>query len=217
MKKVLVLVEGQTEEIFVKQVLGEWYISRDISLIPKIITTKRVKAGTDFKGGIVSYEKVRKEVLRLLGDSSAGLVTTMFDYYGLPDNFPGRNIRAETPHERAAAVEDAFNRDIASGRFSSFIVLHEFEGLLFSSPRAIVQAMQGPEKEPALRRIRASFTTPEDIDDGLETAPSKRICKEFPQYEKILHGSIIAGRIGLEAIRHECPHFNEWLNRIERL
>ncbi len=57
MKKVLILVEGQTEETFVKQVLSPYLNRFDIFIIPTIIVTKRVKIGADFKGGVPEYPK----------------------------------------------------------------------------------------------------------------------------------------------------------------
>jgi hypothetical protein len=33
----------------------------------------------------------------------------------------------------------------------------------------------------------------------------------------VLHGSIIARRIGLDRIRQACPLFDEWLYRMEQL
>lgn len=216
MKKVLILVEGQTEEGFVKRVLNEHLRYNDIYLVPTIIATKRVKQGSDFKGGVISYVKVRKEILKLLGDTTAK-VTTMFDFYGLPNDFAGRFGVTGRPHDKVSQVENSFDKDINNPRFFSYFSLHEFEGLLFSSPPVIARTMNESGKETAFSRIKNSFPTPEDINDNPETTPSKRISKECPQYDKVIHGSIIANRIGLETLRRECPHFDTWLNRIEQL
>jgi hypothetical protein len=78
MKKVLILTEGPTEEAFVKHILGEHLLMFDVMLIPKIVTSKKVKNGPNFKGGIVSYPKVRREVSRLLSDTSASRATSIF-------------------------------------------------------------------------------------------------------------------------------------------
>jgi len=217
MKKALILVEGQTEEFFVKRVLADYLLSHGIIMIPAIVTTKRVKNGPDFKGGIISYQKVKKEILNLLGDTSARLVTTMFDFYGIPADFPGVCNMSGNPYDRVSKIEAGFNKDINDLRFFSYLSLHEFEGLLFSSPSVIARTLNDPEKEPVLKRIRNSFPTPEDINDNPETAPSKRIRREFPHYDKAAHGSIIAFRIGLQTMREQCPHFAEWLKRIEHV
>lgn len=49
--RVLVLVEVQTEERFVNDVLTPHFETKQVFLSPKILTTKVVKSGRDFKGG----------------------------------------------------------------------------------------------------------------------------------------------------------------------
>jgi len=89
MKKILVLAEGQTEEKFLKEVLNPYLNRHNIYIIPIIISTKRTKSGLKYKGGIVKFSQVKSEILKLLKDASASLVTTMIDYYGLNNSFPG--------------------------------------------------------------------------------------------------------------------------------
>ena len=60
-------------------------------------------------------------------------------------------------------------------------------------------------------------TCPELINDGAETAPSKRILKQIPEYDKVTAGWTVVEQIGLATLRHKCPHFNEWLTRLEQL
>ena len=216
MKKVLILAEGQTEETFIKQILAPHLLPLDVSPVPIIIATKRIKSGSHFKGGVPSYEKVRKEIQRLLGDSSAALVTTMIDYYGLPRSFPGRAAaQGATPLERVRFVEDALRTDITHPKFVPYYSLHEFEALLFASTSAIAQVFAKPDLEQPLAAIRAAFPTPEDIDDDPVTAPSARLESLYPRYSKPFFGFLIAARIGIQAMRDECGHFDEWLTRLE--
>lgn len=91
MRRALVLVEGQTEEAFVGSVLYPHFLVLGLALRPVVISTKRVKAGGKFKGGITSSQQVCREVRFLLNDSGAAAVTTMLDLYGLPDDFPGQS------------------------------------------------------------------------------------------------------------------------------
>ena len=67
------------------------------------------------------------------------------------------------------------------------------------------------------QEIRDTFPTPEDINDDPLTAPSKRILAAYPQYSKILHGTVAARAIGVAAMRQECPHFRNWLDRLAGL
>ncbi len=212
MKKVLVLVEGQTEETFVKRLLSPHLELAGVSAVPTILVTKKVKSGPHFKGGVPSYTKVKKEIQRLLGDSSAALVTMMLDYYGLPTDFPGRGeSHGSKPIERVQHVEGAITADIGDPRFRAYLSLHEFEALLFSSPDEIAHAFTSPECQPALSAIRAKFQTPEDIDDHPDTCSSARLRGLFPGYSKPLHGALISARIGLELMRQQCPHFDAWM------
>jgi len=48
MVRILILVEGQTEETFVRDILCPYFLSRDKILIPKIVTTKRLKNGHQY-------------------------------------------------------------------------------------------------------------------------------------------------------------------------
>ncbi|RLC20788.1 MAG: hypothetical protein DRI57_03930 [Deltaproteobacteria bacterium] len=188
MKKVLILAEGPTEEAFVKHILREHLLKCDVMLIPKIVTTRRVKNGPNFKGGIVSYPKVRREVIRLLGDTSATRVTTIFDFYGLPDDFPGRRTATGNACQKVRFVENAFEKDVNDHRFSAYLSLHEFESLLFSSPYEIAKTLNAAEKESELRAIRNSFASPEEINDNPKTAPSKRLI--FPNTIRSFSGGL---------------------------
>jgi uncharacterized protein DUF4276 len=67
----------------------------------------------------------------------------------------------------------------------------------------------------AIARIAADHPTPEDIDDGPMTAPSKRLRDAFAAYQKALHGPLAVAAIGLHRIRAVCPHFHHWLGRLE--
>jgi len=217
MRTILVLVEGQTEEKFVKEVLTPHFHNYNKHLIPTIVNTKIVKSGRNFKGGIVSYGQVRRDLMRLLGDTSALCVTTMFDLYGLPDEFPGRNDAPSLPYDKVQHIENAFRKDIAHPRFLGNLTLHEFEGLLFTKPAEIARALYDPDKELELTKIRASFKTPEEINDNPKTAPSKRLEGIFPIYNKPFYGMVISKRIGLNAICAECPHFHQWVSCLENL
>ena len=70
---------------------------------------------------------------------------------------------------------------------------------------------------PALRTIRSHFLTPEDINDNKDKAPSKRIKKVIPLYNKKVEGPLLAMEMGLAAIRAECPRFNDWVTSLESL
>lgn len=104
-------------------------------------------------------------------------------------------------------------------RFEPFVVMHEYEGLLFSDCRSLAEGLGEPELVSRLQEIRGAFPTPEDINDSSRTAPSKRIqslmCELGKRYEKPFHGFMAFDEIGLPKVRAECPHFDRWVSRLE--
>ena len=148
--------------------------------------------------------------------------TTMFDLYGLPTDFPSYQEakRMPEPLQRVNGLENALRNDINDGRFVPYIQLYEFETLLLSAPHQL--ASQFPEQSAAIQKLvemSASFTSPEEINDGAGTAPSKRIINAIPAYEdmKVSAGPIVAERIGLPILRARCRHFGAWLDQWEAL
>jgi hypothetical protein len=218
MKFVKIYVEGQTEETFVRDVLTPHLSGIGVYPTPVLAKTKREKSGRAFKGGLTSYAKVRRDILRLLDDSSAAAVTTMLDFYGLPKDFPGNSIiPTGSPYDRVHYLQDELRKDIANPRFIPFLTLHEFEALLFVDPDEIESAFPDLRRRGVLAKEVKSFQTPEEIDEGKTTHPAARIKNHIAQYRKPLHGPLIVSRIGLGRIRVACPHFNGWLDQLEHL
>lgn len=219
MARALILVEGQTEETFVRDVLAPHLGERDVHVRATLLVTKRVKSGIHFKGGVTRYERIESDVRRLLGDSDAALVTTMLDYYGLPSDFPGQATKPTGDcYARVAHLEQEFKRTIGHPRFDPYLSLHEFEVIAFVEPaRAAWVLASRPDAVAALEDVTRRFGDPERINEGVATAPSKRILSVFPRYQKTLHGPQIAGAVGLELIRARCRHFDAWLRRLEGL
>jgi hypothetical protein len=215
-KRVLILVEGQTEETFVNDALAPHLAGFEKWPSATCICTKRVKGRRAHRGGIGSYVQVRTD-LHLLLRSNPDVVTTLIDFYGIPSDFPGcASVPPNaTCFERAAHLEQEFGKDIADLRFIPNLVLHEFEGLLFSAPRAIAEILEDEAHVNKLEAIASKHGSPEEINDSQATHPSKRIKDLYPRYVKPLYGPQIAARIGLPAIRAKCRHFNAWLKRIE--
>ena len=218
MRKVHILVEGQTEETFVRELLAPYLLPKNIVAQATLAATKRVKRGPLFKGGVVSYGKVKNDLLRLLRDTSATKVTTLLDFYGLPKDFPGlASMPDASCYDKVAHLERAFMKDINRDNFLPHFSLHEFEGLMFASPKAIADVFPGtnPRYLVKLEEIRSSFNSPEEINDGPTTAPSKRIKELYSDYQKTFHGPLVAINIGIDSIRQECEHFNQWLTDLE--
>ncbi|OAN45237.1 hypothetical protein A6A03_15130 [Chloroflexus islandicus] len=214
MKRILILCEGQTEESFVNDILNPHLVTYQRWAVPILAVTKRTATGSH-RGGIVSYDKMRHDIIKLLRDSDARCVTTMIDYYGLPADFPGKAIvQGQSPHERVAALERALADDISDRRFYPFLMLHEFEALLFSAPDILKEHLR-PSNPQRLFGSIAQFATPEEINDGPDTHPAARITRSKPDYSKRIDGILIAKAIGLATMRERCPHFDQWVGYLE--
>ncbi|WP_224364955.1 DUF4276 family protein [Hyalangium versicolor] len=214
-----IIVEGPTEETFVRDLLAPHLGQHQVFASARSAETGRRK-GHIFRGGVVRYQKVRKDIEGWLKQDAGALVSTMFDYYALPQDFPSPAApRGSLPiHEWVAQLEQSLSADINNSRFIPYIQLHEFEALLFSDVEKTGSALGATAQQvEQLRFIRSAFETPEHINDSPETAPSKRLLQLFPGYDKPAFGSLALGRIGLTAIRQTCPHFAEWLSRLEAL
>jgi hypothetical protein len=184
----------------------------------------RKKERQDLSGGIVSYAKLKNDLQRWMKEDQnpEARFTSMVDLYALPEDFPGflPGAALNDPLQRVELLEQAFAHDIADHRFIPYLQLHEFEALVFVDPSKL--DLEFIDRDPAIQalmRIRNQFANPEDIDDGEDTAPSKRIIKELPEYSgrKVTAGPRIAEAIGLDALRKECSHFDSWLTKLEQL
>jgi hypothetical protein len=219
LSRVLVLVEGQTEETFIRDVLTVHLAPFEIHPTPVLVSTKRSKSGLKFKGGIRHYQKVRRDLSNLLHDRGAVAVTTMIDYYGVPEDFPGLSTQPSggSCYQRVDYLERALAADLGDSRLLPYLSLHEFEALLFTSPPEIQSAFPNFPVEAPLGAALRLAGSPEEINDGPDTHPSARLEKLLPTYQKTLHGPILAGRIGLEALCERCSHFAAWVRRLESL
>jgi hypothetical protein len=211
MTRVHVFCEGQTEDVFIREVLAPHFHRLDIWMNSIIVRT-----GPRGRGGVTSYGKIRWQINQKCREDASAWVTTMLDFYGLPKDFPGLTSKGSSL-ERAEAVVTAFQQDIGHRNFVANLVVHEFEGLLFSAPDAFGAWFDAGDVVQKVAAVRGAFKTPEHIDDGPTSAPSKRILKICANYDKVAHGSLIALDIGLDAIRRECPLFDAWVKRLEAI
>ncbi len=222
MHRVLTVVEGFTERAIVEQTFAPYLGARGLSLHAKVIG----KPG--HKGGVRNFEAVRKEILALLRQERSSHVSTFFDYYGLPENWPGvRQAKGKKAREVAAIVEMAMRSEVEArmdssddpSRFVPYVQVHEVEALLFSDPKVMANVFERPDLEASFALILHECGECEEINDQEATTPSKRIESLFRAYRKgsgiRAHAPIILKRIGVDRLRQACPHFNEWIATLE--
>lgn len=215
------VVEGQTEETFVRDVLAEHLAIHGIYAVARCVETSRTRLKI-FKGGMSTYARAKGDIERWLKEDRKAYLTTMFDLYGLPEDFPNvaKKSSASDPHKKAQLIEKGIAADIGDPRLIPYIQVHEFEALLFCAPAITDAALGAPpavSKVKDLQQICGNFPSPEHIDDGANTAPSKRIVQLYAAYRKQVFGPLITKRTGLNTLRQKCPHFHDWISKLEAL
>lgn len=211
MIRVYIYCEGQTEESFIKRILRPYLQNFQIEAVP-IISKTGLNNHKIQKGGVSTYSKMKTELNRLCGEHKNEIVTTMFDYYGLPKETPGSNNDASDLYEHVKIIESAIQDDIQHDNCIVNLIIHEYEALLFSNPDAF--SSMYPDAVDILSKIRKEYKNPEYINNSQSTAPSKRIMRIIYDYSKVRTGIIIAETIGIEKMLSECPHFKEWIETI---
>ena len=215
MSRVRILVEGQTEETFVNEILRPHLYQMGIYPYAFLF------------GGIPRYKQARKEILNSVKEDKTCVCTTMVDFYGMPTDWPGRreSLSYQNYLDKAQKVESALLEDICSqmgdrwnpAQFIPYVQMHEFEALLFSDTSILAESASKSEVADRLEGVLQSFSCPEEINDDYNTCPSRRIEQHIDNYVKTIDGIIAAQNIGLTKMRQECPHFDEWIEKLENI
>ncbi|MBN2181699.1 MAG: DUF4276 family protein [Sedimentisphaerales bacterium] len=217
MNRILVLVEGDTEVSFVDYILCPEFAAKGIFLTSALFR-KRHK-------GSFGYQNCQKRILNTIKQDSSVYVATFVDYYKLPHDWPGRKDADSCGAylDKASTVEDELLKDITSqmgggwnpAQFIPYVQMHEFEALLFSDTSILAEGDLKVSEQ--LENILKLFSCPEEINDNYDTCPSRRIEQHITNYVKTVDGILAAQKIGLAKMRRECPHFNEWITKLENL
>ena len=213
-QRLIILVEGDSELFFIqRQVIpmlyarcvGEWSIETC-----KITSIRKLNK----KGGNINYEYLSNDIQKFVSQHCT-VITTFLDFFRLPTNFPGYTTDGNMIHqvEEAMAV-DVKSRNPGLSLFIPYIQKYEFEALLFSNMDGFNYLLDDTEQLNRLQRIIDSFPTPEDINGGLATAPSKRLLSIF-NYNKVADSSDMLEIIGFDTIYSRCPRFSSWFDRLE--
>ena len=215
--EVIVLAEGTTEQLFVKQLLAPYMALRSIYLTPIILR----KPGQ--KGGDVKFSRAKNDIERQLKQRSETWLTLLVDYYGIDRNWPGyAESRRQNDHRKKAEiinkataeeVQKLFPFQNQGLRFIPYVSMHEIEALYFSDPACLADKL-GVGRH-LVDSILHECKEPEGINDSRETAPSVRLEKLAGRFKKTLTGIAIADAIGIEKMRKACPLFDSWLAALE--
>jgi hypothetical protein len=215
MPEVIVITEGQTEEFFIKQLVAPSLRHLNINIKPENLR------------GSVSFDRIKLYARNTLRGNSRVVVSTFIDLYALDTSFPAfaEAKKLSDVYARLVYMEKAFHSAIIEEvgcrpeRFLPYIQPYEYEGLLFSDVCALSTVEPTWDKSlKQLNKVCESFASPEHINDGFDTKPSKRLENLLsPEYKKTRHGPLIAKQITLEVIEQKCVHFREWMESLRRL
>jgi len=227
MKYLQIIVEGSTEENFVNDVMVKHFASLNIFISARKITTGWDKLNNkSAKGGLLKYSKFKNEVLRWIEsdrDRANTYYSSFIDLYAFPrDTESPYTLQIQQivdPFQKITALESAIRQDINHVKFIPYVQLHEFEALLLVDPGRLL--VMYPDGQTGIARLKKNIgnTNPEEINESYQTAPSKRIITYLPDYEgqKAQVGPLVAEDIGIVELRNKCSHFNEWINKLEKL
>lgn len=217
MKRIVFIVEGETEEAFVNTILSPYFQGCGFLNPIQCFKIKHTQ------GGMHKYSYVRNDVLNTIYEHDV-IVTTMFDLYALPHSFPGyeESLSIEKHLNRVLFLESKMKEDLelsqkrAFNNYIPYLQLHEFEALVFSSATGFEMLFEDHEMNyQGICDVINAFPNPEDINDSPETAPSKRMQKLIPGYNKIVYGISLIEFTGMDLILSKCPHFREWIEKIK--
>jgi len=218
MNTIIVICEGQAEQEFCNSVLYPHFKDLGVTIASPVISVSN--------GGIVKWEVLKKEVLvYLINNNRNTYITTFIDFYGLTGKgYPEHRI-INNENERRMLVSDietAMKNQIDDRyryRFLPYIQLHEFETLIFTDI-SLLKDWYNPNEildfnylEETIRR----YPDRELINDSPQTAPSKRLIRAIPKYDKVALGNILLMNIGLNRLRENNISFNNWIIKLESI
>lgn len=211
MKYLLIIVEGQTEQEFVNEILREYLVNRGVPCV----SARLIRTSRNGRGGFVNFDHLKKDITKILNSEKDAMVTTFVDYFRCPTNMPGYDeAMAMLNHAQSAdMLEQHLERCFKNPRFIPYIQLHEFEALLYSSNKGF-EAYWTEEQSKKTEAIVKQFADPETINSKPETAPSKRLLKIKEDYDKVAEGNLIALEVGIEEMLERCRRFKAWTDKI---
>ncbi|HBH29393.1 MAG: DUF4276 family protein [Desulfofustis sp. PB-SRB1] len=217
--EVVVLVEGPTEQRFVKHLLAPYLADRSVYLTPIILD----KPGE--RGGDVKFARAKNDIGRHLKQRRDTWITLLVDYYGIRGDWPGyAESKRQIDHTQKAAimnqataeqVQQLFPKQNQSSRFIPYVSMYEIEALYFSDPACIAKKLGVARRQ--VDAILEECKEPEQINDHSTKAPSKRLDGLSDRFKKTSTGIAIAEEIGICKMREACPLFDAWLTKLESL
>lgn len=219
--RICIIAEGPSEIQFLQAVVIPYLYAKN----PQIENIWPVNSGGVGKTESIGYQKIKRTILAQMCSDNYAVYTTMFDYYRFPKkNIPGFEYKDTLEiYDKVYSREDAFRNAIINESkldsfreeiiFKPFLMLHEYETLMFCDLNQLYYVRSGNESAvKKLIREVAHIENIELINDSHLTAPSKRIARVINGYQKPSMGLSITKAIGIEPMLEKCRHFKEWID-----
>ncbi|MCG7502759.1 DUF4276 family protein [Tenacibaculum sp. Mcav3-52] len=208
MKRLVFIVEGDTEVIFINGVVIPYLYKLGFKnpMNSQTIITNRKQHK---KGGVINYEYLKNDINRVLAQGNV-IITTFIDFFRLPTNFPNFTTNSKLIHE----IEEGISIDFKSNKnLIPYIQKHELEALMFTKKDGFELIIDEEDKLTLIENIIEEYPNPEDINGNPQNAPSKRLEKIF-KYDKVADSEMIFGMLDIQSMIEKCPRFNNWTNSI---
>lgn len=216
MKRLEIVVEGQSEREFIQNILGPYLQARGV-LESYNVAPIVVRTNTNSRGGMTKYRHLKRDIMNCLKSKNDELVVSMMvDYFRMPSNLRETlGIVSNDNHIKDAEnIEQSISADISDSRFIPYIQLHEFEALLFAAKDGFSYCYGDDTRCAELFKIVDKYDNPEEINSSPDGAPSKRMLAIIPEYEKMIDGNTVIMQNGMECIMRKCPRFHNWIEKI---
>ena len=218
MRNLYFIVEGETEEEFIKRLLIPYLYGQGLigHMQPIMV---HMSGGGHGHSNVKHFLNTIEPVLYYAGEP---VITSLLDYFRFPRQQPAFAACGVQPTAAAQAqclqraLFDAVQRIRVYPRFLPYVQLHEFEALLFADVAGHELQPFGIQMEVAA--VINDYPSPETINSRPEFAPSKRLAAIYQQhgqrYRKAADAVDIAELIGMERLLERCPLFSQWVRAL---
>ena len=133
MKQVFLVVEGQSEEAFYKQVVADYFRTTHAFTVA-IMPTKKNQSSRAYRDGTVTYDLCVRNIRRFLnGATHCDQFFLILDYYDLHTSFFDQYQGHDRSKDKAEYVIRRVEKEVNHPKFSVFLQIYEFEAFLFSA------------------------------------------------------------------------------------
>jgi hypothetical protein len=198
--KIVVLCEGDTEELALRYFIGRQWQADGLSRVGL--------KGIDLGG---KPQDVGKYAMRYLGERETLAVFTLTDLQGttLIQHKPSDDLERKVSRMREwlrAQIEDA-----DSSRFFPHVCVHQTEAWILAEGHALATRLRDPALKPDIGAESKNFENP----------PSKRLNDLFrhrgrPGYHKIIDGRPLFEKMEFEPVYKSCHYFQGFYDDLKK-